>query len=72
MGQIISGKQWKIVLVGDIPPEWPDDPLHIATMLQSALNFNMLLMQSFKWSNIEISPPGQEFPLPAQPQTPLQ
>ena len=64
MGQVVSGKQWKVVIVGDILPEWPDNPMQIGQMIQSALNLNMLLMQSFLWSNIEFSPLGQDFPTP--------
>jgi hypothetical protein len=64
MGKIVSGKQWKIVLVGDIDPNWPDNPVQIGMMIQSALSLNMLLMQCFKWSNIEFSQLGQDFPTP--------
>lgn len=71
MSKIVSGKQWKVVLVGNVPPEWPDNPVQIGHMLQSALSLNMLLMQSFSWSNIEFSPTGQDFPLPGAP-PPLQ
>ena len=66
MGAIVSGKEWKIVLVGNIPPEWSDNPLQIGQMLQSAFSLNMLLMQQFSWSNIEFSLLGQDFPVPQQ------
>ncbi len=67
MGKIVSGKQFKVVIVGNVDPSWPDNPAQIGMMIQSALSLNMLLMQSFAWSNIEFSPTGQDFPLPGAP-----
>lgn len=70
MGMIESGKQWKIVLVGDVNPQWGSDPVAIGVMLQSALSMNLALMQAFRWSNISFSQVGEQFPLPGQPSNP--
>lgn len=70
MSNLTTGKQWRVTLVGDIPPEWGDNDQHIGMMLHSAINMNMALMAAFRWSAVEFSMVGHNFPQPNRNQPP--
>lgn len=63
---ILSGRQYKIEIVGDVLPAWGDNERQIGFMLQTALSLNMAMLETFRWSNIQFTAIGERFPIPGE------